>query len=48
LKYEEGNLEYLKELVLMDKWSTSMDQVSAFIDEIMALPYHEEMRNHYH
>ena len=45
--YEKGNLDYLKELVLMDKWATSMEQVSAFIDEIMALPYHEEMRNHY-
>ena len=45
--YERGSLEYLKELVLMDKWATSEKQVSDFIDEIMALPYHEEMRKHY-
>ncbi|MBE6541949.1 MAG: hypothetical protein E7672_05835 [Ruminococcaceae bacterium] len=45
--YETGNLEFLKELVLMDKWATSMEQVTEFIDEIMALPYHEEMRKHY-
>ena len=45
--YESGDLELLKELVLMDKWATSMEQVSGFVDEIMALPYHQEMREHF-
>ena len=45
--YETGNIEFLRELVLMDKWATSMEQVTEFIDEIMALPYHEEMRKNY-
>lgn len=45
--YESGNLDYLKELVLMDKWAVSMEQVSGFIDEILDLPYHEEMKRHY-
>ena len=45
--YENGSIEYLKELILMDKWATSMSQVEAFLDEIMNLPYHEEMRKHY-
>ncbi|MBQ7922776.1 MAG: hypothetical protein IJ325_09410 [Clostridia bacterium] len=45
--YENSSLEYLKELVLMDKWSTSMTQVEQFLDEILDLPCHEEMRKHY-
>ena len=45
--YESGDINLLRELVLMDKWATSMDQVSAFIDEILDLPYHEEIRRHY-
>ena len=45
--YESGDINLLRELVLMDKWATSMEQVSAFIDEILELPYHEEMRKHY-
>ena len=45
--YERGNVNYLKELILMDKWATSMKQVEGFLDEIKALPYHKEMREHY-
>ena len=45
--YESGNIELLRELVLMDKWATSMEQVSGFIDEILHLPYHKEMLEHY-
>lgn len=45
--YESGRLDWLKELVLMDKWAVSMKQVSGFIEEIMALPYHEALRQHY-
>ena len=45
--YESGDINLLRELVLMDKWATSMDQVSAFIDEILDLPYHKEMKEHF-
>ena len=45
--YESGRLDWLKELVLMDKWAVSMKQVSGFIEEIMALPYHQALRQHY-
>ncbi|MBQ8524721.1 MAG: hypothetical protein IJ457_08875 [Clostridia bacterium] len=45
--YENGSLDYLKELVLMDKWATSMKQVSDFVDEILDLPYHKAMKEHY-
>ena len=43
----ERNLDFLHELVLMDKWATSSNQVEAFVDEILNLPYHEEMREYY-
>jgi len=45
--YETGDINLLRELVLMDKWATSMNQVSAFIDEILDLPYHKEMKEHF-
>jgi alpha-galactosidase/6-phospho-beta-glucosidase family protein len=45
--YTTGRRDYLEELVLMDKWATSLSQVRAFVDEILSLPYHQEMREHY-
>ena len=45
--YEKGSKELLLQVILMDKWCTSKEQAEAFLDEILALPYHEEMRNHY-
>ena len=45
--YLNGNRDFLEELVLMDKWSVSKEQVARFIDEILALPYHKEMKEHY-
>lgn len=42
-----GRLDFLEELVLMDKWATSIRQARGFIDEILSLPYHSEMRAHY-
>ncbi len=44
---DSGNPDYLKELVLMDKWSSSMEQVNGFVEEILNLPYHTEMKTHY-
>jgi hypothetical protein len=45
--YQTGRKEFLEELVLMDKWATSVKQVRGFIDEILNLPYHAEMKDHY-
>jgi len=45
--YRTGQIELLEELVLMDKWATSIKQARGFIDEILNLPYHAEMKAHY-
>jgi alpha-galactosidase len=45
--YERGNLDFLLELVLMDKWASSEVQVRAFIGEILDMPGHEAMKAHY-
>jgi len=45
--YEKGDKELLLQVILMDRWCTSREQATAFLDEILALPYHEEMRKHY-
>ena len=45
--YRTGKMELLEELVLMDKWATSIKQARGFIDEILNLPYHAEMKAHY-
>ena len=45
--YRTGHMDFLEELVLMDKWATSLKQVRGFIKEILDLPYHEEMKKHY-
>jgi len=42
--FNTGNITYLEELVLMDKWAISETQVKAFISEILELPYHKEMK----
>jgi alpha-galactosidase len=46
--YEQGSYELLLQLVLMDPFTKSLDQAKALLDEILALPYHAEMRAHYH
>ena len=45
--YESGDLNLLRELILMDKWAVSVKQVDGFLEEIMSLPYHSELREHY-
>ena len=45
--YEQGSYELLLQLVLMDPFTKSSDQAKALLDGILALPYHEEMRQHY-
>ena len=45
--YEAGCKALLLQLVMMDPWTRSIDQACKLVDEILALPYHEEMRQHY-
>jgi len=45
--YETGRRDLLAHLVMMDKWITSQQQAEALIDEVFALPYHGELREHY-
>ena len=45
--YQQGSKDLLRQLILTDHWSKSVSQVDAFLDEILALPYHQEMREHY-
>jgi len=45
--YEQRSRQLLLQLVLMDPWTRSEAQANAFLDEILSLPYHEEMREHY-
>lgn len=45
--YETGSYNSLRELVLMDKWAASGQVVDQFLQEILDLPYHKEMKAHY-
>jgi len=45
--YETGSRALLIELVAMDPWTKSMEQAEQVVDEILALPYHKDMRIHY-
>ncbi|RAP73565.1 hypothetical protein [Paenibacillus montanisoli] len=45
--FNKGSRDMLLELVLTDKWSGSAAQANAFLDEILALPYHRDMAEHY-
>ncbi len=45
--FNRGSRKLLLELVMMDPWTRSMEQACAMLDEVMALPYHADMRAHY-
>ncbi|MEM2921918.1 MAG: alpha-glucosidase/alpha-galactosidase [Candidatus Bathyarchaeia archaeon] len=45
--YDSGSRELLLELVMMDPWTRSEKQAKALLDDILSLPRHEEMRQHY-
>ncbi len=45
--YDKGDKGLLLQLILMDPWSRSEQQARGLLEEILALPYHEEMRRHY-
>lgn len=45
--YDEGSRERLIELVLADPWTRSLEQAEALVAEILAMPRHGAMRQHY-
>ncbi|MEM3659750.1 MAG: hypothetical protein QXU11_04970 [Thermoproteota archaeon] len=45
--YGCGNRERLLELVEMDPWTRSEEQARGLLNDILSIPYHEEMRQHY-
>ncbi|MCC7446342.1 MAG: hypothetical protein IT324_02950 [Anaerolineae bacterium] len=45
--YKTGRKELLLQLILIDPYTKSEAQACALLDEILALPYHEAMRQHY-
>lgn len=45
--FNAGSRRLLLELIMMDPWTRSMDQACAMLDEVMALPYHADLRAHY-
>ena len=45
--FNQGSKDLLVQLVLTDKWAKCERQVMDFIDEIISLEYHGEMKNHY-
>ncbi|RPJ45083.1 MAG: hypothetical protein EHM21_09660 [Chloroflexi bacterium] len=45
--YDQGSRRLLAELIGMDPWTRSVKQACEFIDEILAMPDHPEMNEHY-
>jgi alpha-galactosidase len=45
--FKTGSRELLLQLIWLDPWTRSEGQARALLDDILALPYHEEMRQHY-
>jgi alpha-galactosidase len=45
--YIGGSREGLLELIMMDPWTTSLEQAEGLLDEILSMPHHEQLRKHY-
>ena len=45
--YESGSREILLQLIMMDPWTRSEEQARRLLDDMLALPRFEEMRQHY-
>ena len=46
--FKTGDRKVLEEVLIRDRRTKSYDQVVKVIDEILSLPFNEEMRKHYH
>lgn len=45
--YESGRKDLLLQLIMMDPYTRSMEQACQLLDEILALPFNDAMRQHY-
>ncbi|MEM0219989.1 MAG: hypothetical protein QW213_06620 [Thermoproteota archaeon] len=45
--YESKNKELLVELLMMDPWTKSRELAINFLEDILSLPHHEDMRKYY-
>jgi alpha-galactosidase len=45
--YTHGSRDLLLELVMMDPWTRTLQQANVLLEEILNLPYHTEMKDHY-
>jgi len=45
--HEKGSKELLLQLIMLDPWTRSEEQARGLLEAVLALPYHEEMRQHY-
>lgn len=45
--YQTGSRKLLEQLLMMDPYTRTQEQAHAMLEEILALPYHAEMREHY-
>ena len=45
--YAQGSRRMLEELICLDPWTRSTAQARAFLDDILAMDVHAEMREHY-
>jgi alpha-galactosidase len=45
--FTTGSRARLLDLIMMDPWTRSLGQASALLDDILALPFHADMRAHY-
>jgi alpha-galactosidase len=45
--YQSGSRRLLLELLMQDPWTRSAEQASAMLEEVLALPFNSEMREHY-
>ncbi len=45
--FEQGSRTLLLDLIMMDPWTRSKEQAEKLLEDILSLPYHEEMRRNY-
>lgn len=45
--FNRGSKQQLLELILTDKWTTSLRHAEQLLEDILALPYHQELTAHY-
>jgi alpha-galactosidase len=45
--YEGGKRELLQQLILSDPWTKSKEQADDLLNSILAIPYHQDMKQHY-